>query len=151
MIDNIKLIVSEVDGVLTDGKVPIDELGNTNFKLFYQPDFEAINLIKSKYKIVFLSSDNSVTYHLMRRKNLPFFWSKKDKYKVFLEILRRYNVTAEEVIYVASKISDIACVTTVTLSFCPVNSNPKLISMCKVLNVRSGEGVFEELYWKYLK
>lgn len=150
--DNIKLIVSEVNGVLTDGTNPIDELGNIPFKNFYIEDFEATNALKKKgIMVVFMSMDNCISYHLFRRKNLPFYWAQRDKYKTLLDILRRYNVTADEVLYVASTLSDIKCATTVPNSFCPLDSNKFLINRCTTLNANKGNGVLTELYLSYFK
>ena len=149
---DIKLIVSEVTGILTDGTNFIDELGNVPFKKLYLEDFEAVNELKRQgFKVVFLSTDNSINYHLFRRKNIPFYWAQKDKYKVLLEIVRRYNVTLDEVAYVASSISDIKCATTVPVSFCPPNSNVQLLNICTVLESKSGEGVLTDLYLRYFR
>jgi len=148
----IKLIVSVVNGILTDGTNFIDELGNVPFKKLYLEDFEAINELKRcGLKVVFLSSDNNISYHLFRRKNIPFYWAQKDKYKILLEIVRRYNVTLDEVLYVASSISDIKCATTVPISFCPLNANIKLLDVCTVLDRKFGEGVLTDLYFKYFR
>ena len=56
----IKLIVSEIDGVITSGVSQIDNVGITLFKDFYLGDFEAINKLKSTFQFVFLSADNNV-------------------------------------------------------------------------------------------
>ncbi len=147
--EDIKLIVSEVNGVLTDGTNPIDELGNIPFKNFYIEDFEAINELKKKVKVVFISIDNCISYNLFRSKNIPFFWAPKDKYSILLEILRRYNVTLDETVYVAGTLSDVKCATTVPSSFCSFNSNNKLLDICSRLDVPSGKGVLTELYIRY--
>ena len=147
--EGIKLIVSEVNGVLTDGTNPIDELGNIPFKNFYIEDFEAVNELKKKVKVAFISTDSCISYHLFRRKNIPFYWAPKDKYKILLEILRRYSVTLDEVAYVAGTLSCTKCVTTVPFSFCSSDSNKKLLDICTALEKPSGRGVLTDLYLRY--
>ena len=45
--DNIKVIVSEIDGIVTEHLSGIGEMGITMFKQYYIKDFDAINQIKS--------------------------------------------------------------------------------------------------------
>ncbi len=144
--NKIKLVVSEVDGVITNGVQPIDELGNTAFKNFYTPDFEAINKIKSICPFVFLSSDNIISYNLCKKKNIPFFWAQKNKRMLLLDILRKYNVTLDEVVYIGGKLSDIECMTMVPNSF---SANINLVGEYKHLLCGAGNGVLTELYLVY--
>jgi 3-deoxy-D-manno-octulosonate 8-phosphate phosphatase (KDO 8-P phosphatase) len=149
--NNIKLIVSEVDGVLTDGKVAIDELSNRVFKNFNTDDLEVVNRLKSNVPLVFISSDNAVTYNLFRKKHLSFFWAKKDKKQVFLQILRKYNVSADEVLYIASKLSDLDCAYLAGTVLCPSNVNKALASVGQKLESKMGEGVLTEIYLMYFR
>lgn len=144
--NNIKLIVSEIDGVLTTGSDPVDELGNTVFKHFYMADFEAINKLKEKCTFVFLSSDNTINYNLCRRKNIPFYWAKSDKGGILSSILMRYNVTAEDTLYIGSKISDIPCMRMIPVSFCTDDTLG-----FKSFDIIPGKGILTELYLKYFK
>ena len=145
--NKIKIVISEVDGVITNGVQPIDELGNTSFKNFYTPDFEAINKIKSVCPFVFLSSDNTVSYNLCKKKNIPFFWVQKNKRTILLDILRKYSVTLEEVVYIGSKLSDVECMNMVPNSF---STNINLRGDYNYLLSGAGNGVLTELYLAYL-
>jgi len=144
----IKLIISEIDGVLTDGSYAEDEIGNTLYKFFNQKDFFAINELKKYYKLAFLCDDNKVNYNMCQRKNLPFYWGKgeKGKHTMLLEILRRYSVTPDETIYIGSKISDRRCMQTIPCSMCPDGSGKYLTSIAWTsLTTQGGGGVFVEL------
>ena len=143
---NIKLVVSEVDGIITDGTQPVDELGITVFKSFYTGDFEAINEIKKTCPFVFLSSDNYISYNLMRKKNIPFYFARKDKRSKLLEIMRRYNVTADETLYIGSKLSDIPCMNMVPTSVCTND----LLGF-KYVSEMPGMGVITEVYLEYFR
>jgi 3-deoxy-D-manno-octulosonate 8-phosphate phosphatase KdsC-like HAD superfamily phosphatase len=143
---NIKLVVSEIDGVLTSGKSYIDELGNVLFKDIYTADFEAINKLKTFCTFVFLSSDNHINYNLSARKNIPFYWAKSNKLITLTSILRHYSVTSDETLYIGSKVSDIPCMQMIPNSFCT-----NMVLGFPVLNSNPGEGVLTELYVKYFK
>ena len=141
----IKLIVSEIDGVLTDGTSAVDNMGNILFKNIFLADFEAINKIKSNYIFVFMSSDNYVNYNLLQKKNIPFYWAKNDKRETLLSILRHYNITVDDVLYIGSKLSDISCMTLVPTSFC----TNKSVKDFKTFDTPAGYGIITELYIKY--
>jgi 3-deoxy-D-manno-octulosonate 8-phosphate phosphatase KdsC-like HAD superfamily phosphatase len=119
------------------------------YKSFNADDLEVVNKIKSNIPIVFISTDNAISYHFFRRKNIPFFWARKDKKEVFLQILRRYNVTAEDILFIGSKVSDVPCAHIAPLALCPVNVNDYLKKVATPLHSKSGEGVLTEVYLRY--
>jgi len=148
LLEKIKIIVSEVDGIITEGLISYDELQNVPFKTFYMKDFEAVNEIRKIIPFVFLSSDNSVTYNLMRSKNIPFFWAPKNKKEKLVEIMKRYDViSAEEVLFIGSTYSDTACVKLIPLSLCPQDAVSDVVNLSshKLASI-SGMGVLTEVY-----
>ena len=143
----LKLIVSEVDGVLTTGEIPVDEIGNVLYKEFCIKDFEAINLLKKHFKVAFLSADNRISYNMCRRKNIPFFHDPKDKKAKLAEILKRYGVTPDEIMYIGSTYSDLECMRMVPFSVCPDDAVSDVINVsASTLPMLSGAGVFCALY-----
>ena len=143
----IQIIISEVDGIITQGWLPFDELGNNPYKLFYYRDFEAINVLKPHFKVVFISSDNKVSYNLMRSRNIPFYYEPKNKKQALLAALKRYSLRPDQAIYIGSSYTDIECMRQVPFSVCPEDavSDIKNIS-ATVLPVYGGDGVFCALY-----
>jgi len=143
----LKIIVSEIDGIITEHLSPIDELGNTLFKQYYMKDFEAINELKKSFVFVFLSKDNTINYHLCKKRNIPFFYDPKSKREKLIEIIRRYGMTAENVLYVGCSYSDIENINMAEISACPEDSvkTVKQAVDC-ILPVYGGAGVLCELY-----
>lgn len=150
MIDlsDIKVIASEIDGVVTEHLSPIDELGNVLFKQYYMKDFEAINEIKKHYTFVFISKEQAINYSLCRRKNIPFFWSQNgDKKDAFVKMLRRYSVTPENVLYLGNSYSDTELMVMSQISVCPSDSVFEIKSVSDiVLENPGGYGVLCELF-----
>jgi len=139
----IKIIISEVDGVLTDGIWPIDEIGNILFKHFCHKDFEAINELKKHFKVAFISNDNHISYNMFRRKNIPFFYDQKSKKDALMALLARYSLTPDEAFYIGSTYSDIECFQLIPISACPSDAVPAVINVATtVLSVFGGMGVF---------
>ena len=143
----IKVIVSEVDGIITEHLSAIDPMGYVVFKQYYMKDFEAINELKKTFIFVFLSADDAVNYKVCRDRNIPFFHGKKDKKEELVKIMRRYNVSPEEVLYIGSSFSDLECMRLVPLSVCPSDSVELIQKIAaQTLSIPSGIGVICELY-----
>jgi len=146
MLSKIKLVISEIDGIITDGSIPIDELGYTPFKNYCLKDFEAINKIKNMFKFIFISNNSSVNYNLCRKKNIPFFHSANKK-QTIIKVINKYNFTFDNVIYIGHTFSDIDCINLSSLSLCPSNAVEEIKERVDIiLPVRSGDGVLCELY-----
>jgi 3-deoxy-D-manno-octulosonate 8-phosphate phosphatase (KDO 8-P phosphatase) len=148
MNNKIKLIISEIDGVVTNGKYAEDEIGNIIYKNYQSKDFAAINELKRYYKFVFLADDNRINYNMCNRKNIPFYWGKneKEKYNKLVEILHRYNCTPDEAIYIASKVSDKKCIQLIPKSFCPADAGSYLENICWAkFTIDAGNGILVEL------
>lgn len=144
---DIQIIISEVEGILTQGWVPIDELGNSPFKLFYYRDFEAINILKAHFKIVFISSDNKVTYNLLRGKQIPFYYDPKNKRQALLSVLKKYSLPPGKAMYIGSSYTDMECMRQVPFSVCPEDAVVDIKEIAAtVLPVYGGDGVFCSVY-----
>ena len=106
-LSKIKFVISEIDGIVTEHLSGIGEMGVTMFKQYYMKDFEAINLIKKDWGFAFLSSDPAVSLSTCKKKNIPFFYAERNKREVYNMLLNRYNLTPDNVLYVAGSYSDI--------------------------------------------
>jgi len=146
---DIKLIVSEMDGIMTDGTYAEDEMGHVLYKRFNVKDFSAINEIKRLgYIFVFLAEDNNINYNTCRRRNIPFYWAKNEneKYKKLVEILRRYTCTPDETLFIASRVSDKKCIQLIPKSLCPEDAGHYLKEICWAeFTLKGGQGIFSEL------
>lgn len=145
---NAKLIVSEIDGVITDGTYAEDEIGNIIYKVYNSKDFDAINELKRYFKFVFLSSDNRINYNMCKRRNILFYWAKneREKFERLGEIMRRYGVTPDETVYVGSKISDRKCLQTIPSSLCSEDAGDYIKDVCFAYFIKeSGKGILVEL------
>jgi 3-deoxy-D-manno-octulosonate 8-phosphate phosphatase KdsC-like HAD superfamily phosphatase len=144
---DIKVIVSAVDGIITEHLSPLDELGNTLFKSYCMKDFEALNEIKKMYKFVFISKDQVISYNLFRRKSIPFYYAPKSKKEGLVKIMRKYDVTPEHIIYVGCSYSDIENMNMAEISFCTEDSPDSVKNVAdRVLPYYGGCGVLCGLY-----
>jgi 3-deoxy-D-manno-octulosonate 8-phosphate phosphatase (KDO 8-P phosphatase) len=143
---DIKIVASEVDGVITEGLAGIGEMDVVMFKQYYLKDFEAINRIKRDYKFVIISSDASINQSLCRQKNIPYFFS-KDKYAALKQVMYRYECTADNILYVGASYSDKKCMRIAGLSMCPEDSPAEIINTAEhVIPHMGGTGVLCYVY-----
>lgn len=147
MVKEVSTIVFDVDGVLTDGIFYVDELGHFR-KGFLDKDFSAIRELKKHFRIVFLTGSEKVTEHVARMLGVQFYYEPHDKKKKLKELIRRWGVTASNVIFVGDGYVDIKCTQFIPLSFCPKDAVPELVRSKHTitLNAKGGEGVAMELY-----
>ena len=144
---DIKLIISEVDGIITDGLSGMGEMDITMFKQFYIKDFEAINRIKKHWLFVFLSADASISMSLCRKRNIPFYFSERNKKEAYTKILQRYNILADDVFYVGSTYSDVPCMRESGFSICPEDATlPVKNNSDLIVPLMSGTGVLCYVY-----
>lgn len=119
---NITIIVSEIDGIITDGMAPTDYLNNTLFKNYCMHDFEAINKLKSYFDFVFLADDPAISYNIMRMRNIPAFFTTNmdDKLSILSKkILPHYRARPENLLYIGNFLSDVPCMHLAQISFAP--------------------------------
>jgi len=146
----IQMIVSEIDGIITDGTCPIDYMNHTIFKSYYERDFEAINELKVFFTFVFLADDASVSYNVMRNKNIPTYFTSPKENKLHIltqKIMPRYNMTPENVLYIGNKLTDIPVLNLAEIGLTTNAASNRLKSIVEgVLLTKPGQGILCELY-----
>ena len=152
-----KLLILDVDGVLTTGLKYYDIEGNVISKTFGDRDFTAIKqFICSGIDVIFLSGDRQVNSKVAQNRKIPFFYSRRDngnlsKSECAKEILNDYKLSKDEVIFVGDDLFDIEMRDFCGLMACPSNSHYLMKDKSDyVLNTKSGEGCVQELFEKLI-
>ena len=89
----VKLIILDVDGVLTNGKKIYNSEGVCSYKTFCDKDFTAIKKFKaSGVSVCFLSGDENINKEIAKNRNIDFYSSRFKKKEDFLpELLKTYT------------------------------------------------------------
>ena len=143
----IKLVITDVDGVLTDGGMYYSEKGEL-LKKFNTKDGMGVELLhKASIKTVFLTGENSKIVKIRAKKvnaddchiNI------KQKEKIFSEICKKFNVKPLNVAYIGDDVNDLKIMSCVGLTACPSDAQKqiKLISDLKC-EKEGGKGAFRE-------
>lgn len=142
-----ELILTDIDGVWTDGGMYYDQTGN-ELKKFHTYDsagilFCKINNIKTG--IITGESTEIVKLRAQKLKVDFLFQGVKDKLTLVEELCKDLEIPLERVAYIGDDINDIQILQKVGFSACP-DSAPSYIKniVDKVMSMRGGDGVFRE-------
>ena len=144
----IKLVVFDIDGVITDGTIIIDSNGNEQKKVNLK-DIDAIyELHRKGYKLAAITGENSVIVDYFQRR-FPwnyFYKGVKQKIEMLLELERCTNCKSEEICFVGDGKYDVDPLCYVGLGICPADAIDKAKKAAKiVLQSESGSGCLWEL------
>ena len=142
----IKLIVSDIDGVMTDGKLIFDSNG-VESKFFNTLDGMGIVMaLKSGIKIAVISGSraNCVMERFDKFKAHNFedlILGEEYKMRSLLTLIKKYSLNIEEVAYIGDDIVDLAPIKYVGVSFVPKNAVKDVKRFADiVINKNGGDG-----------
>ena len=152
---SIKIFLSDVDGVLTDGGMYYTESGD-EFKKFNCYDGMGMKLLQEKgYKVgIITSEDKQINRNRARKLKLDFdFHGIKDKLKFMQEFCINENFKLSEIAYIGDDINCFDLLSNVGVCACPKNAVSKIknIPNIKLLNSSGGNGAFREFADIYIK
>ncbi len=150
--DFFKLLILDVDGVLTNGRKTYNVHHEVISKEFCDKDFTAIKRFQSAEIEVLLLSGDRFNIGMANSRHIPF-WNAKDfskqldKHKAALEISKRYRISLDDIAYVGDDYYDLSLLDYVGYSYCPSDAAEIVKNSVKtVINRKGGEGVVEGLY-----
>jgi len=140
----IKFLITDCDGILTDGKYYFSEEGK-RLVTYHTNDSLAISLFKERgVKCIMISSGNSYPMHELKALEWGIEFHRVPAFKKFEVVSELANL--EDVAYVGDALDDIPILNKAKLSFVPQNSLDVVKNAAThVLRRRSGEGVLLEI------
>ncbi len=144
----IKMLVFDVDGVMTDGSITYDENG-VEYKTFNAKDGHGIiRMNKSGFITAIITARNNGTVE-HRARNLNFtelYQGCKFKLPALEELLKKYNLTLENVSYMGDDLPDICILEKVGLACCPNDAVEEVKEICNFVSSKNGgRGAVREL------
>ncbi len=127
----IKLLILDVDGVLTDGKKYYNRDGDVVMKTFCDKDWTAIKRFRALgVNVIFLTGD-PFNEKIASNRNIDCIVNRKDgkhtdKEDYLQEICETYKVTDKEIAFVGDDIFDIGIIKKVKYSYCPEDSTEEI-------------------------
>lgn len=146
-LSSIKLIVSDVDGVLTDGKIClIPQIGEA--KTFSVKDSLRIKMaVKSGIPIVWFTGRKSrATIQRAKELNAEVIFKQDLKDGLFGFLKRKFGIDPINVLYVGDDWNDMWFMSCVGISAAPSDARPEVRKVASIVTkVRGGDGVLGEL------
>lgn len=149
VIENIRLIVYDFDGVMTDNKVYVDQNGN-EFVQVNRADGLGVSEIKKSgiNQIIISTETNPVVKKRADKLQIPCINSVDDKAKELEVYCNKNAITLDTVIYVGNDINDKDVMERVGWPMCPSDAVDEIKRISKhIFTSRGGEGVVRELFY----
>lgn len=147
-LNKIKMIISDCDGVLTDGGMYYNENGDY-LKKFNTRDGMGISLLKEHdIKFAIITGENSEIVKRRAEKLgiTEYYLGVKNKLEIFNFLKQKYAISNKEITYIGDDINDYEVMRYAGLACCPSNAVELVKSVADyVTNVKSGEGVVREV------
>ena len=146
MSNQIKLLVLDIDGVMTNGTKVYDYDHSVLSKSYNDKDFTAIKIFKRLgIDVCFLSSDESINSGMAESRGVDFFYSRNDdgsisKSKYLPTLEEKYGVERDEIVYVGDDLFDLDIMMELPLMnrVCPSDAPKYMREKCGIVLTRSG-------------
>lgn len=150
----IKYLVLDVDGTLTDGSVYYDENGN-EIKKFSAKDgigFVAAHICDMKI-VVMTGRECKATERRMEELNVDYLFQKvKNKCDFLKMFMDQNNIKKEEVCYIGDDINDFGAMKLVCFVGCPKDACEEVLSIANyVSGLNGGYGAVKDIVLHILK
>ncbi|MCF4102668.1 HAD hydrolase family protein [Gillisia sp. M10.2A] len=143
----IKLLVSDIDGVWTDGSFYYSEKGDALRKFSTKDSFGVSLANIMDLPILILSGEqNEMVISRLKKLNITNYQlGVKNKLNALLDFCTLYAISLSEVAYIGDDMNDHALLNKVGLFVCPVDANLRIKQNAHVtLEKKGGEGAFRE-------
>lgn len=138
---NIKILVMDIDGTLTDGKLYIGPNGEV-MKAFNVKDGFGIKDMLPQYNIIpviITGRQSEIAEIRCKELGIELLYQGVKKKREFLEkLLTSMQLTYDNVAYIGDDILDLECIQKSALSGCPRNSAEKILQASDFIAVNNG-------------
>ena len=149
----IKLVLTDIDGVWTDGGMYYDN-SDKELKKFSTSDSAGVAFLKTLNIPVGIITGENIEIVRRRAEKLKIdylYMGIKDKLSVAKELCGKLNITLDEVAYIGDDIFDIPLLEAAGVSATPSDSREYVQKYAKwIMNSKGGEGVFREFVERIL-
>ena len=148
--DTIKFVISDFDGVFTDGSVYLSENNDVQKRLNFKDIMGVSLLLKAgiNFGIISGETSNILNYFKVKFSIQEIHGGIRQKGIVLNDIMQRYNLKSNEVLYIGDDINDIPAFELVDFRVAPKNLNPVLkfkVNDLQITENFGGDGAIREV------
>ena len=151
MREQIKLLIVDVDGIMTDGIKYYNREGDVKLKTFCDKDWTAIKRFRAiGVHVVFLTGDG-YNVSILENRNLHVVTNRgkgfhSDKANYLEDILEEYECSAEDTAFIGDDLFDIGIMRKVEYPYCVKNSPQIVKDNAETLKYKGGDNVLMHLF-----
>ena len=147
-IKKIKLIATDVDGVLTDGGMYYSSKGDT-LKKFQAVDGMAVSILKRNTipTVIITKERNQIVKQWSSKMNVDrLFDGIKNKEKIIPKLCKLYNLSENNIVYIGDDVNDLEILKRVGFSITPKDGNLEVKKIVDyICKNNGGKGVLREI------
>ena len=144
----IKLVITDVDGVLTDGGMYYTNKGDV-MKRFFVRDGMGVTLLRKKNipTLIITKEETEMTRQWAKKMRIAKLYEGVIQKELILEkICKRFKVKSDEVAYIGDDVNDLGLLKIVGLAAVPNDAIVEAKKICHYkCKTNSGHGAFREL------
>lgn len=144
---DIRLIVYDFDGVMTDNHVYVDQDGKET-AMVHRGDGLAIGLLrKTGVEQLILSTEvNPIVSHRAAKLGLPVLHNVPDKAEALKEYCEKEGIPLSAVMYIGNDVNDLKAMELVAFRGAPADAEPEILAIADWVSKKNGGmGVVREL------
>ena len=147
-LSKIRIVLTDVDGVLTDGGMYYTKNGDV-MKKFHARDGMGVSLLKKKnIPTIIVTKEKSIMVKQWAKK-MPvekLYDGIQNKKSIVKIICKKYSVATNEIAYIGDDVNDVGLLNDVGLSCCPSDAIKQVIEICDYVCTKAGgDSSFREL------
>ena len=154
LLPKISTFIFDVDGVLTNGMLTIMPSGELVRHMNVKDGYAMKIALNQGFRVCIISggTNEAVRSRLAALGIEDIYLGAHDKIKQYNEIVEKYNLSAENVLYMGDDITDLPVMQKVGLASCPNDAVPEIQNASKYIsNIKGGEGCVRDVIEQVLK
>ena len=147
ILKNIRLLVLDFDGVMTDNRVIVDQNGNEAVACNRGDGWGLARLRRHGLEIMALSTEaNPVVAARCNKLGIPCLQGRADKLPALKAEVQRRSLTAADVAYVGNDVNDLECLEWVGAAIAPSDARPEVLAVARLVTPqRGGDGAVRQV------
>ena len=146
--NDLKLIVYDFDGVMTDNRVYVDQNGNESVQVNRSDGLGVSEIKKLGIEQIIISTEkNPVVTKRAKKLNIKCLQGIDNKKQALEEYCYKKNIKLQNTAFVGNDINDLEALEIAGYSFCPADAH-KSVKDISIYTLKSngGEGVIREIF-----
>jgi len=146
--NDLKLIVYDFDGVMTDNKIYVDQNGNETVQVNRSDGLGVSEIKKLGIEQIIISTEkNPVVTKRAKKLNIKCLQGIDNKKQALEEYCYKKNIKLQNTAFVGNDINDLEALEIAGYSFCPADAH-KSVKDISIYTLKSngGEGVIREIF-----